>query len=330
MTLLAMVQEALARLAYPTVSTLTSMTDRNGTRILAHINNWNRRIVSKPELTRLRDGQISFSSVAGQMRYGLPPSIQQIQRIWETTHQTRLAERSMGWLRDDPSAAAYSGTPQFYIPFGFTAVARQPATTGLWVSSTSAADTTQKVSIVGIRAAGGIRRPSETTLTGTTRVAVGTATDYVDVTMFSVDGACAGVVTLHDAAVAGNDLAYIHIFRTFSRYFTVYLWPVPSEAITYYVEAKRQINDLLLNTDEPLIPEDFHDILIAGAVYQELLIRKDPQTAGIVFANEIKPRITELLHFVSNTEGMITIPETSRRNDVGSNLGPWFPAGRWE
>ena len=329
MTILQIVQDGLDRLNYQTVSTFVGMASEPGIRLLRFANQWHRKILADPKFTRLRDDVITFASVVAQMRYGLPPTIQRIHRIWEETNNNRLTEKSLDWLRNDPQATSYNGNPRVYVPLGLTAVTRQPATTGLWAASSDATDTTKKVSVDGIRSGGYMNTPAQTTLTGTTRVALGALTDYVDVVKFWLDGTCNGDVSLYDASSSGNVLAVIPRGKTYSRYFTIMLWAVPASVITYKCEHARQIQTMALDADEPIWPEDFHHLLVSCIVYQELLIKKDPSTAGVYFKNEVQPGMNQLLNFLVNNPDYVVIPDDGRTRAQGSNLGPFYPSGRW-
>lgn len=332
MNLLALTNDALERCNYNTVTTLALGATVPSTRIIRFLNQWHRKILADNKFTRLRDGVITFASVANQSLYGLPPVIQKVHRIWETTNNNRLWEKSLDWLRYDPQALSFTGVPQVYVPVGITAITRPPVSTGLWAASSSVSDTTQKVSINAIRSGGYSQVPAQTTLTGSTRVALGSPalTDYIDVQKFWLDLAAVGDVSLYDASTAGNVLATIPRGKTYSRYFSIYLWAVPSSAITYNVEYERQVQDMALDADEPLWPEDFHHLLVSCAVYQELVIKKDPATAGIYYKNEVQPGLDSLLNFLVNNDDYVVIPDDGRRWRSGSNLGPFFPNGsRW-
>ena len=89
---------------------------------------------------------------------------------------------------------------------------------------------------------------------------VGTLTDHIEVTKFYLSAVAAGFVTLFDAAVAGNELARIEIGKAYSRYVGIQLFPTPSAAVTYYVDYTRVIPDMVNPADEPLLPEDFHEL----------------------------------------------------------------------
>jgi hypothetical protein len=321
-----LVDDTLDRLNYDS----TAVTSAPRTRIGRLINIWHRRILGDSKYAHLRDDSITFASVAAQARYGLPPSIMRINAIYETTNNNRLVMRDMSWYLADPQGLAQQAVPTVWVPKGLSAVIQQPATTGLWAASSSASDTTQKVNADVIRTGGYIQTLTQATLTGTTRVAItSTVTDIIDVLKFNVSAACLGSVSLYDAAVAGNEIARIPVGRTTSRYFTIYLWGTPSSAITYTVECRRQIQDLVLDIDEPMLPEDFHWILSACARYEEILIKKDFPAARIIMLEEIKPALATMCGAVSNPDDLVVIPGEGDDARRGSNLGSWYPAGRW-
>lgn len=327
MNLLSLTNDVLERCNYNMVSGASETVP--STRIVRFLNQWHRKVLADQKFTRMRDSQLTFASVANQMRYALPPVMAKIHRIWETTNNNRLIEKSLDWLRYDPQAQSFTGTPQCYIPLGVTAITQQPAITGLWAASSSVSDTVPAVSVEAVRSGGYLNVPAKTTLTGTSRVAIGALTDYTDVQKFFIDGACIGDVSLYDASSSGNTLATIPRGKTYSRYFTIFLWATPSAAITYYVEFERQVQDMTANTDEPLWPEDFHHVLVSCAVYQELVIKKDPATAGIYFKNEVQPGLDSLLNFLVNNDDYVVVPDDGRRRTRGSNLGSFYPSGRW-
>jgi hypothetical protein len=305
-------------------------------RIEGFVNQWLRRLLTDPRFDRLRKGSISFASVANIQRVGLPPVIQRVNRIYETTNNNRLFEQSLDWLRQRPQqGVATTGVPQYYIPIGLSPVTRVPAATGtgLWAASSSAADTTQKVSVSGVRVNGYKFEPLLTTLNGLTRVAIGAGaarTDYIDVLTWGIDNTAAGDISLYDAAAAGNVLSVIPIGNLAVRYFTVELWPVPASAITYYVECDLRIQELVRPTDEPMFTEDYHDLLTKGAIYLEtLMVKKQVETARAYMASEIGPREIQLLDYLVNNPDLIIVPMSGRERLVSNNLGGAFPSGYW-
>lgn len=317
--------DILDRLNYNTGSTLQPNVRA---RIERTVNMWHRRLLSRPELTRLRDRVTTFTSVTTTAGYHtLPPAISRINRIYDPTNNQRLTDRSLDWLRSNPLSGSDTGTPAVYVPLGLQAVLLKPTSDGLWAASSSASDTKQTVSIQGIRSGGYPHVPAQQTLNGTTRVQIGSQTDYVDVLKFWVSNLCVGDITLYDANAAGNTLAVIPIGQLASRYYGFYLYPVPAAATEYTLEYMAAIPTLSAEHDEPMIPEDFHDILCAAGRYEELLI-KEKETAMAVLRGELQPRIAELCSFVVNLPDTVIVPGAEDVMAGGSNLGSYYPAGR--
>lgn len=301
------------------------------TRIAAFINECHEDLLSRPGLSSLLYGTVTFASVASRARYGLS-NVAQIRAITETTNDTRLTPRSLSWYRSvDPDPASNEAPPCWYIPLGIVAVQQVPAITGtgLWVVSSSASDTVPTVAIEAIRVGGYPHTPSNSTLTGTTRVQIGGGsglTDYIDVTQFALSAACVGDISLYDAASDGNLLAVIPRGQTTARYWGFYLAMTPSDAITYTVDVEHELFTLSADTDEPLLPPRFHRLLAIGARAKEYEKTSDARY-GVAVA-EYERGVKDLLYAVTCPPDLIVVPGTAR-NNIGSNLGPWFPDGRW-
>ena len=239
------------------------------TRLTAYINDWHRRILSMPGMGGLRDDTITFASVASTARYALPVSVAKIKGISERTNDQTLRPKSLDWYRTvDPDPQ--EGTPEYWIPFSWTQVAVQPSNASeVFVKSTSASDTAIVAYLRGIRT-GGYPVTLSVTLTGVTAVTLGSAyTDIIEITEAYISAAAVGTVTFHEDSGAGTELARIAIGQTNQRYQTILLWPTPAAVVTYYVDYTREMQDLVNGTDEPLIPIDFHWLLIDGARYSE-------------------------------------------------------------
>lgn len=253
------------------------------TRLTAMLNQTHRQILSTPGLESLRDDTITFASVSGQQRYGLPPAIAQIQSITDRTTSVRLSLISQDHLRSMDPGILSTGTPQAYVPIGQQAVALQPsAGSELFVKSTSVSDTAIAY-VEGIRS-GGYPVTLSVTMTGTTAVSLGAAyTDIVEVTKFYLASAAVGTITLRENSGIGTELARLAIGQTFSRYQGIQLWPAPSSALTYWVDYMRVIPDLVNGTDQPLLPDDFHWLMVDGTLIQEWT-RKDDSRKADAFA----------------------------------------------
>jgi len=255
----------------------------DATRIGAFINTAYRRVLSTPGLgSRLRFTTQTFATVSGVAQYGVPQMITDVKRIYDTANQREIYPQSVDWLRRaDPGLSATSDTSMFWIPIqGWGATQRALTSTGvpLWAVSSSASDTAVRLYVETTRLGGvrgGLAVSTGTLLTGTTAVQIGSLSDHTDVQKCFLSGVAVGLVSLMDAASGGHTLATIEIGRTASRYFRIQLYPTPSAAVTMSVDGTRAIEDLSLDTDEPLWPEDFHPLLVHAAVAEEWRERDD-------------------------------------------------------
>lgn len=240
------------------------------TRLTAFLNTTHRQILGAPGMDILRVAPpITFASVVGQTIYGLPPAISRIGAITDRTTNLKLAQRSLADISNGDPGLVMTGVSDVYVPRGYQQVQTQPtAATGLWVVSSSASDVAQSVKVETVRT-GGYAFAGAATLTGVTRVAVGTFTDHLAVDKCYLSATAVGTVSLYDAATAGNELARIAIGATYARYLALQLYPTPASAITYYVDYVRDIPDMANPTDEPLLPQDFHYLLVEGALLKE-------------------------------------------------------------
>lgn len=296
-------------------------------RILTFINQRHRQILSRPGLQRLRDDNLTFASVASQANYALGPVVARIKTIYDgTTNQLKLAERTLQWLRTTDPRNTASGTPEAWIPLSIKQVQVQPASaTALYIKSTAAGDTTQTVRIETVRT-GGYRRQDSAVLSGTAAVQVGTLSDHIEVDKVYLSATAVGTVTLETAAAAGTVLASIAIGQTYQRYRVLQLWPIPSAVVTYNVDYTREVFDMSQAADEPLLPPDFHYLLSVGARLDEYEHLDDNRRVGL--QPEWELGIKRLQHAVINSDDFLVVPGGSPHEE-GSNLGSWYPEGRW-
>lgn len=296
-------------------------------RLTANLNKAQRAILREPGLLRLRDTltPLTFTSESGRYIYGLPASLARITAITERDNDRDLDEMSIPELRlTDPGFTA-TGPPYAYIPLSYRQIENVPASTGLWAVSSSASDTTQAVYIDGVRASGLATGTVNATLTGLTRVAIGTITDYVDVKTVSISSTAVGIVTIYDAASAGNIIARIPVGAISPQYFCVQLYPTPASEITYYVDGSLRLTTMTIASDTPIIPEEFHDMLPAYARMREYEKTDDMERRALAAA-EYDLGMTRLKHYVSSQPA--EIPVMGRRvMRRYSRFGPWAPAG---
>jgi len=292
-------------------------------RLLGFMNQRHRKLLTKPGIKHLRNDTITFASVASQVQYVLP-NIAKIERLYETTNDRTLYEISQqDWRLIQPDTTI-TGTPEAYIWQSQMAVALQPSdASSLFVKSTSAADTTQTVYLEGV-ITGNYPVSTSVTLTGTVAVNVAAATStWIRVYKFYLSAACAGTVTLNEDSGAGTELARITIGKTSTKYTGIALWMTPSSVITYNTDVVYALTDFASATDEPLLPEDFHDLLVSGPTSDEWRHTKDERWS--IAEQEYTGRVNDLLYWLSET-AMGRPRSLGQQWQRPSQLGPYFPA----
>lgn len=299
------------------------------TRYKKYVNQTIRDIVSRSGMMRLLDSDApyTFASVADQARYVVPEAVAQIRSITERDNDQRLRFITLGEYRTlDPDATAVSGVPEAYVPIGRVAAATQPSDASeIFVDSTSASDTNTAY-LEGI-ITGGYMRQLSVTMTGVTAVSFSAAVaSFIEITDFYLSANAVGTVTLHEDASGGTELARITIGQKRPRYYGIYLWPTPSAAVTYYVDYRRRLIELVEDTDEPPIDEDFHWVISAGA--RKRIYEKKDDTRLSAAIDEYERGMRQLRsHVLFPSDYDPGVP-----GDVvneGSNLGAWYPPGRW-
>jgi hypothetical protein len=300
------------------------------TRVKRYVNEGMRAVLSEPGLARLvdSDAPYTFASVASQARYVLPESIARIRAVSERTNDYALGVMALERYRAiEPDPASVTGTPTHLVPIGRVAVAVQPADASeIFVKSSSASDTGTAY-LEGI-ITGGYVRTASVSMTGTTAVSLASAiTSFIEITDFYISANAVGTVTLLEDSGSGTELAQITIGQKRPRYYGFYLWPTPAAAVTYYVDYRREVTDLVNDTDEPPLPLDAHPMLVAYAVMRESEFQRELETAAI--AKGRYDKALSRLKYQTQTVGD-EIPVLGRGALVGhSRLGGWFPADTW-
>lgn len=295
-------------------------------------------------MDQLRDTTVTFATVASQKKYGLPQALVKIRDIYDVTNQRRVLPKTLDYVRNvDPGLTAISSFVENWIPLnGWGAELAELAATGvgLWVASSSASDTTQKAYLETTRLggiSGGTAVSGGTALNGTTRVQVGALTDHVEIVKFYVDTVGLGAISVFDAASNGNLLSTIQIGRTSARFYMIQLYPTPGAAVTLSVDCQRAIQDLVQATEEPLLPEDFHEALVHLATHEEWVNRDDSRAGAPDPRNANRGTgeygrgmqiVSELRHYVLTSPDDIPVQRGPRgQSQRVSRLGGNFPAG---
>jgi hypothetical protein len=97
----------------------TSASTEPRTRIKEAINDWHRRILTKPQFARLlRDRQLTLTTTAAVHTYTLASNVKRINGITDTTNDLPLARRDLAWLRAQDPALDIDGIPCAYVFLG--------------------------------------------------------------------------------------------------------------------------------------------------------------------------------------------------------------------
>lgn len=300
----------------------TAASSPQRTRVKSAINRWHRHILNRPGYNALlRDSEATFDSVASQTTYGLGLPVGRILGISCDSYEATLALGDRAWLRRvDPGLTASGDPASVYIPKGWYPVALQPANaSSIFAKSTAAGDTTQIVDWEFVLSS--LDRVSgNTTLTGTTAVQLGTASTVIEVVKLTLRTAAAGTVTVHEDSGSGTQLSSMLAGALSRQFIHVQLWPTPSSAITYRLDYTRVLQDLVQDTDVPLLPYDFHPVLGYGATFDEFVKMSDDRSVLVnqVLERELKSLNAYVWDLPDDTQGV-----SMRR----SRLGGMYPAG---
>jgi hypothetical protein len=292
-------------------------------RFKSSLNEVHRRLLRKPGREALRYGVVPFTSVADQKLYALPAQgVARINRITEATNDRRLAYQTPDWL-DAVAPDPTTGTPWAWIPQGLTEVHTQPSdASSVYVVSTSGSDT-GTCHVEGITEGGYYQRTS-VTMTGVTAVNLAAAVnDFIQITKFYLSSSAVGTVTLHEDSGVGTELSRIAAGDVRAQFHLFQLYLTPAADITYFANVLRSVPDMRQDTDEPLLPEDFHDLLIDMAEQKELRKADDPNRWGML-SRDIAEAESELNTFL--TAHPDWRPTFGGHEAQFSSLGAWFPA----
>ena len=301
------------------------------TRVTKWLNDAVRSIVAEQGMSRILDSDspLTFASVAAQSRYVLPESVAEIRHISERTNDRTLRVMALDRYRIvEPDPPSNSGIPSHYVPFGRTAVAVQPsAAAEMFAKSDNAADTTQTAFIEGIRT-GGYMASLSKALNGVTAVSFSaTLNDFIEITDVYLSAPAAGTVTLHQTSGLGTELARITIGAKRPRYLGLYLWPTPSAVVTYYVDYRRTMVDLVNATDEPPGPVECHPYYTAYARMREYEKATDSRYGAAL--KELSDWKARMKYAVLNNPDYLPVARANGMRVGYSRLGGMYPADHW-
>jgi hypothetical protein len=190
------------------------------------------------------------------------------------------------------------------------------------VISSSASDTTQTVRIVG-KDANGLVRTESLTLTGTTVVAGTITYNSGDVLRISKSADTVGIITVRKATL---DVTLVQLAptETSARFKVISFYPIPSSAITLYIEYFTHIRRLEGDNDVPDLAEKWMWLVRMGTmakVYQYQGKESLFNTIQALFASGVRSMVKQDLQNIDYIPSMrsqladlggdwLTLPET--------------------
>jgi hypothetical protein len=249
-------------------------------RLLRYANDSQRSLVAMRGLARLRRSILTFASVVNSPFAVMPQAAVRIAGISERTSQRYLTEISIQQLRAiDPGLTNLDSNPSSYVVINMTAANAKElsAAAQIYVVSDNAGDVGTAY-LQGVTT-GGYARVSQVIMTGVTPAAF-SPTDWIDITKFYLSVVAVGNVSITQG-LAGTELSRIPVGRQLARYTKIQLYGTPSQALTYYADIDRHIEDFANAGDEPYLPEDYHWLIPTGIRQREYRKREKWQEYGI-------------------------------------------------
>lgn len=304
------------------------------------INDRYRELLRIPGVMDLRDDVFeavtsgyAITSTANENRLTLPPTISAVTSLVDNTNRLVLAQKPLAWIRQrDPSQPGQSsGTPRFYAILNMSGVIDVPSAAtanALEIRSTSGSDIGGVVSLEYADERGAFRVVTAT-LNGAAQVLI--PVQVSTVFRLTVDTPQVGAINLNDvaavktlASIPPNTLIAATSKLETSRGWVLWLWPTPAGAYSYTVDGTRQRTALVGPTDEPLLPEDFHTLLVWGACADELLKMDDTRVSA--YEKKWSDDVKALRAYLHQARGQRLVRDRSRRtgwSPLGSQYPPW-------
>lgn len=216
----------------------------------------------------------TFDTVASTEFYQLPRDVDKIGLIRQTTSPSTLkyvTDELFYKLIPNPTA---TGNPHYYRIWEDEGVATSLTTADTIdvVSSSTSDSSTITLKVVG--KSNGIITSEEYTLNGTTTVTGSTTFDANYPIRVSKSGQTTGTITVTENS-GGTTLVTLGAEERAPRFKVMGMYPIPSSAITMYLEYYTRLRLLNADADVPDIPEQFMFVVRLGTlakVYQY----KDP------------------------------------------------------
>jgi hypothetical protein len=103
----------------------------------------------------------------------------------------------------------------------------------------------------------------------------------------------------------------------------IVLWPTPTDVITYVVDAQTTAVDLVASTDEPLLPFEYHWLLVEAACYEEWMRKADTRSGTA--RQDLETGFKEMRHWLSNPRDYqpTNLPSSTGHSRLGGMYPSW-------
>jgi len=236
----------------------------------------------------------SFSTVSGTEDYLMPRDVDRIAIVRQEETPIKLIQVSdrefyrLDAKRDD------TGNPKLYRKWEQSGVSTKLAVADtidvVSDSSSDSADTDLQISVRGY--VGGIPRTEVYTLNGTTAV-TGSLTFDADDIFISKTKNTTGTVTVSENS-GGTTLVDLAPQDRNPLFTVISLYPIPSSAITMYIEYYTRISALENDSDTPQFDSKWHHIVVKGVIaklYEHLGKEVEKQSAVAFYRSAVRSMI---------------------------------------
>ena len=235
----------------------------------------------------------TFATVASQEDYNLDEEIDQIVVIRQRTTPLKLLyvpDRLFYQLEPDPEGQS-TGIPRYYRLWEETGFSTNLAAADtIYVSSSSTSDGSSfRVIVVGRNSSGEVVSES-ITLNGTTSVTSTTTWAASGLMQVSKSAQTTGTITVYRTTGA-TVLSEMSPEDRSPRYKRLSLYPIPSSAITMYVEYFERLRYLVNDADTPQMDHKWMWVLREGALAKAWAYKQNETASALAeakFANGIR------------------------------------------
>lgn len=302
----------------------SSIQTADSARLRRFLNETHRELLGKGSIgQKCRRATLPFLVVSGSPYAVLPHSAVSLSGIGDRTNFYPLDSYSLFDIRfADPGLSSSGTAPYGFVELLLAAATALVVTPGVTMFAEGSAADVRTVYMEGVKQ-NGHYFTSSAVLTGTTPVQLGPTLSVGFITKFYVSTVSLTSDAIIRTNASSDEVAKIVAGRTYARYTRLQIYPTPSSAFTLYADVELHVEDMAIGSDEPLISEDFHWLLISGALKKEYMRKREFDMHDREAARYNQGE-RDLISFLNRPKGPVHNP---RRPARFSQLGPMFPAG---